>query len=235
MKAMAALETAKKFIEVQFPDCDAALLAGSVTRGEETATSDLDIIIFKGELSSAYRESLFFDEWPIEVFVHSFTSFQSFFKSDRERGRPSLQKMISEGIVLRDHEKLNSIKNEASKQLEAGPGKWDDKTIQLKRYFLSDVLEDFIGCQNRSEGIFIAGRLAELLHEFILRTHNQWTGESKWIYRALRNFDEELAGVFAKAFDDYYTLGNKSGVVKLTDKVLAPFGGRLFEGFSVGK
>ncbi|RDI45459.1 nucleotidyltransferase domain-containing protein [Falsibacillus pallidus] len=232
---MTAIETAEKFIEVQFPDCDAALLAGSVTRGEETATSDLDIIIFKGELSSAYRESLVFENWPIEVFVHSFTSFLSFFKSDRERGRPSLQKMISEGIVLRDHEKLNSIKSEAARQLNAGPEMWDDKTIQLKRYFISDVLDDFIGSQNRSEGIFIAGRLAELLHEFVLRINKQWTGESKWIFRALRNFDENYAGEFAKAFDDYYTSGDKSAVINLTDEALASFGGRLFDGFSVGK
>ena len=40
------IEAASKFIEDHFPKCNAALLAGSVIRGEATETSDLDIIVF---------------------------------------------------------------------------------------------------------------------------------------------------------------------------------------------
>ena len=94
-------EAAKRFIEEKFPDCQAALLAGSVVRGEETTTSDLDIVVFDEKVESSYRESL------IEVWIGqskcssiTFTSYIDFFKSDCERARPSLPRMVSEGIVI---------------------------------------------------------------------------------------------------------------------------------------
>ena len=59
------LEAAKRFITEKFADCQAALLAGSVIRGEETATSDLDIVVFDEKIESAYRESLIEYGWPI--------------------------------------------------------------------------------------------------------------------------------------------------------------------------
>ncbi|TDX89469.1 UNVERIFIED_CONTAM: hypothetical protein BJ099_12744, partial [Lysinibacillus xylanilyticus] len=40
---------------------------------------------------------------------------------------------------------------------------------------------------------------------------------------------------FIEAFDDFYKTGEKGKVIQLTEIVLEPFGGRLFEGFSLGK
>lgn len=44
---------AQLVIEKHFPNCQAALLAGSVVRGEATSTSDLDIVVFDKELRSS--------------------------------------------------------------------------------------------------------------------------------------------------------------------------------------
>ncbi|WP_263597219.1 nucleotidyltransferase domain-containing protein [Metabacillus idriensis] len=44
-------EAAKKIIEKRFPKCQAAVLSGSVVRGEATPASDLDIVIFDETLS----------------------------------------------------------------------------------------------------------------------------------------------------------------------------------------
>lgn len=63
----------------------------------------------------------------------------------------------------------------------------------------------------------------------------QWIVASKWIVRALKQYDEVFANEFVNAFTTFYRAGNKSEIVKLTDKVLEPFGGRLFHGFSIGK
>ncbi|CDQ21416.1 hypothetical protein SAMN05192559_11035 [Halobacillus karajensis] len=46
MKKMSAFDAAYEIIGERFPSCDAALLAGSIVRGEGTVTSDLDLIIF---------------------------------------------------------------------------------------------------------------------------------------------------------------------------------------------
>lgn len=229
------IEAAKRFIDKHFPTCQGAVLAGSVVRGEATDTSDLDIVVFDQNISSAYRESFADFGWAIEVFVHNLTSYQHYFKMDFENAKPSLQRMVLEGIPLRDEGQLPFIKNEAKEQLENGPDKWTEEIILTKRYFITDALDDFIGCQNRAEALFIANSLAELIQEFVLRTNGQWTGSSKWIIRSLKNYDVAFTEEFVDAFDTFYRTGDKSKVILLSDNVLEPFGGRLFDGFSAGK
>jgi len=229
------IEAAQHFIEKNFPKCQGALLAGSVVRGEATETSDLDIVIFDKSLSSSYRESLKAFDWDIEVFVHNLSSYKQFFKSDYERARPSLPRMISEGMILKDEGIIEDIKKEANDLLDKGPEKWSEETIKVKRYFITDVLNDFKGSSNRAEELFIANTLAELLSEFVLRTNHKWVGSSKWIVRSLRDYNEDFTDRFIEAFDVYYTAGEKNQIIKLVDEVLQPFGGQLFEGFSLGK
>ena len=232
---MEAYKAAELFTLNHFTECHGALLAGSVVRGEATETSDLDIVIFDKNLKSAYRESVIEFGWNIEVFVHNLTSYKDFFKSDCDRARPSLPKMVSEGIVLKDSGIMETIKQEAIDLLEKGPEEWSDETIRIKRYFITDALDDFIGCKNRAEEIFIANTLAELVSEFVLRTNRQWIGASKWIVRSLRNYDENLANRFVEAFDTFYKTGDKNKVIGMVDDILQPNGGRLFQGFSLGK
>lgn len=232
---MKALFAAKRFVDEYFPHCQAAILAGSVVRGEETVTSDLDIVIFDNQIDGAYRESCIEYSWPIEVFVHSLTSYKTYFRSDVERARPTLPKMVAEGIVLVDTGILSLIKNEAAELLNEGPAPWSEQTLMIKRYMLTDALGDLIGTQNEVEALFIANTLAEAIHEFVLRTNGQWIGASKWIIRALKQYDEDFAERFVAAFDAFYKTGNREGIIKITDEVLAPFGGRLFEGYTAGK
>ena len=173
--------------------------------------------------------------WPIEVFVHSLTSYQTYFQRDAERARPSLPLMVAEGIVLKDSGILSTIKNEAAELLNEGPALWSEKTVMVKRYMLTDALGDLIGTQNEAEALFIANTLAESIHEFVLRTNGRWIGASKWIVRALKQYDEDFADRFVEAFDAFYKTGDREGIIRITDEVLAPFGGRLLEGYSVGK
>lgn len=230
-----AIEAAERFIKKHFPYCQGAVLAGSVVRGEETATSDLDIVVFKKNLISSYRESLIEFGWPIEIFVHNLTSYRHFFEMDYRSAKPSMQRMILEGIIIKDEGIIDSIKGEAKEILDHGPERWTVDTITTKRYFITDVLDDFIGCNNRAEEIFIANTLAELIHEFVLRTNGHWIGSSKWIIRALRYYDVGFTKEFVEAFDVFYKTSEKSKVVELSEMVLEPYGGRLFEGFSLGK
>ena len=226
---------AAMYIEEFHPDCQGAILAGSAVRGEATPTSDLDIVVFDETAGASYRESLIYKEWPIEVFVHNLASYQSFFESDCSRARPSLPMMVSEGMVIKDLGVLATIKAEADLLLAAGPEKWTQATTGNKRYFITDALEDFIGSDSKAELLFIAGHLAELLAEFVLRTNRQWIGQSKWIHRSLRNFDAGFAENFVEAFERFYEKGEKEPVIRLVEEVLQPFGGRLFEGYTAGK
>ncbi|MBE4909734.1 nucleotidyltransferase domain-containing protein [Bacillus luteolus] len=234
-KIINPFQAAEMFVNMYYPDCNGALLAGSVVRGEATDTSDLDIIVFDSKMDSSYRESSIKFGWHIELFVHNLDSYKSFFISDCERARPSLPRMVSEGFVLKDDGIISSIKNEACLLLENGPEEWSSDIIRIKRYFITDTLDDFIGSEQRAEEIFIAGTLAEMVSEFVLRTNKNWIGTSKWIYRSLKEYDKEFAKRFVDAFDCYYQTGEKHKVIQIVDSVLEPHGGRLFEGFLLGK
>ncbi|MFC0189025.1 nucleotidyltransferase domain-containing protein [Fictibacillus aquaticus] len=227
-----ARTSARNFIEAFFPDCDVALLAGSVVRGEETESSDLDIVIFDEKIMDSYRQSYYEFGWPIEVFVHKKSTYQRFFLENIDRARPSLPQMCAEGIIMKDNGTASIIKNEALQLLKAGPAPWKSTEIDVARYTITDLLEDLTGSSNNIEDLFIVSKLAYLIHEFVLRVHNHWIGEGKWIVRALKEFNPEFAESFSKVFDDYYTDRQKEKVIEFADEVLAPYGGRLFEGFS---
>ncbi|WP_059106222.1 nucleotidyltransferase domain-containing protein [Shouchella shacheensis] len=229
------IKAAQQFIHKHYPYCQGALLAGSVVRGEATETSDLDIVIFDSHIQSSYRESLIDFGWAIEVFVHNLRSYKHFFESDCERAIPSMPRMVSEGIILKDDGIIDSIKKEARALLDQGPEEWAAETVKTKRYFITDTLDDFIGCSSRAEELFIANTLAELVSEFVLRTNRQWVGASKWVVRSLTQYDAEFATHLVEAFDLFYRKGDKKEVIQLVDHVLEPFGGRLFDGFSLGK
>ncbi|GGE77154.1 nucleotidyltransferase domain-containing protein [Priestia taiwanensis] len=235
MNRLSPIDAAQAFIEKHFPTCQGALLAGSVSRGEATDTSDLDIVVFDKNLASAYRESLIDFDWPIELFVHNLTSYNVFFEDDCKRARPSLPRMVSEGIILKDEGVINTIKQEARHLLQAGPENWSEEIITTKRYFITDALDDFIGASDRGEELLIANTLTELVSEFVLRTNKQWIGESKWIIRSLRQYDEAFTEQFVRAFDLFYRTGEKGKVIQLVHTVLSPHGGTLFNGFSLGK
>ncbi|MGP4062823.1 nucleotidyltransferase domain-containing protein [Halobacillus sp. H74] len=231
----APIKAATQIIHRHHRGCDAALLAGSVVRGEATSTSDLDLVLFYSDISASYRESFQANSWPVECFVHSWTSYKEFFKLDCERGQPSMPRMVAEGVVIKNHDKLVSIKEEADLLLEKGPLRWSKETIEQKRYFLTDTLDDFIGCSDRGESIFIANTLAQLSSDFHLRVHGQWSGSSKWMMRALRSFDPPFAARLMDSFTLFYEKGKKEKVIDLVDDLLRPYGGRFFDGFSIGK
>lgn len=230
-----AIEDAKRIIEKYYPDCEGAIVAGSVIRGGGTETSDLDIIIFDSRFENGFRESVISEGWPIEFFCHNEASFDFYMNKDRSEGTPSLQNMVIEGIVIKDHPYLQIVKRKASMQLQEGPQAWNDFQVRMKRYFITDALDDFIGSENERETICIANLLYERLHEFYLGVNRRWIGHGKWMYRAMMRYDSEMAERLYSSFDDFYKEGKKENIVKICDIILEPHGGRLFEGFKIGK
>lgn len=226
---------AKKIVDEQYPDCDAALLAGSIVRGEGTKTSDLDLVVFDFSIDNGYRESFYSLNWPVEAFVHNKNSYNHFVEKDLQRARPSLPRMMTEGIPVKGSEHIHPLKEEAAELISKGPEQWDQSQIDLMRYGITDALEDLKGATNRAEAIFTVNLLADQIHEFYLRTNQQWIGHGKWVIRALRSYDEEFAKKYTRAFDQYYRTGEKNEIQTIVEHVLEPHGGFLFEGYSAGK
>ncbi|WP_175073963.1 nucleotidyltransferase domain-containing protein [Terribacillus sp. AE2B 122] len=227
-------DTAKRFIETNHPECEGALLAGSCARGEATATSDLDIIIlYEGE-NRAYRESLLFDGWPVEVFVYTGEAYRNFFVSDAKRGIPSMPRMASEAIILKDSPAIIKMRSEASSIFTAGPSPWDKQKIAHNRYMITNLIDDFLDKEVGGEAYFLANAIVNDLAIFTLRTRKHWIGSGKWMYRELRSMDSNLATQFEQSLEAFYKQQDKGPIVQLADACLGPFGGRLFEGYYLG-
>ena len=229
---MDTLDAARAFIDQHFPECTAAFIAGSIVRGEATATSDLDIVIITTREETPYRASFIAFGWPIEVFVHNASSYRAYFAHDAREREPALPVMCAEGIILLDQDgTARRIKDEARTLLEQGPWPLSEAEITNTRYMLTDALDDFIGTTTLGENYLIANRLAVVAAQFFLAYHRQWIGDGKWLIRALKRFDPAKAQQLTTALERFYQLGSKDELIRFAEQALEPVGGRLFEGY----
>ena len=138
----------------RYPQVKVVFLAGSLVRGEGTSTSDLDLVVVFDQISCAYRESFFYEKWPVEAFVHDPKTLEYFFREvDRQSGFPSLPSMVAEGIEIPDKSEFsNSLKNLAVSVLNEGPPKWNENDLRSSRYAITDLIEDLKDprCRRRS-------------------------------------------------------------------------------------
>ncbi|MBS4220293.1 nucleotidyltransferase domain-containing protein [Bacillus sp. FJAT-49711] len=232
---LSAIDAARKFVKEKFPNSDIAFLAGSASRGEETATSDLDIVIFDNSIESHYRESFVLYNWKIETFIYNYTTYLNQFDVDKESGRPILANMLAEGKIIRDNGKSEEIKDNAKSFIKSGPKPLTDNFIRASRYFIYDLLDDFKDSKNHPEAIMTLNTISTQLADFILRVNRQWVGRGKGLARSLKKFDERIYNEFFESLDCYYKDGDKQPFIKFVNDIYKPFGGPLFNGFSQGK
>lgn len=232
MERLDAVESARLVVKAHYPECDAALLAGSVVRGQATEMSDLDLVVVTARAGAPFRESVVAHGWPVEAFVHTRASLTRFFASDAQSRIPSLPFMCAEGVVVHDRRELAAeIKAEARAVLEQGPKPLTAQEVEAARYALTDRLDDFLGEPDRGEGIIVAAELAMQATEFVLAYHRQWSGRGKWLVRALRRYDPESAAWMTQALEIYCRDGAKEELTAFVKAAMAPVGGRLFAGY----
>ena len=226
-------DAARSFVATHFPDCLAAVLFGSVARGEATATSDLDIIIVTHEDISPYRKSYREHEWVIEAFVGSVKYNEEKIRNFRGRRIPSFLSSYAEGVILKDHHNFaQDLQVKAKAILEQGPDELTRQEIDTYRYVITDWLDDFSDSESYEESLFIAYELAAKAGEFLLAYNRIWIGERKWLYRALQKLDHESADHLVEELKGFYQTGSREGLIEIIVRVLEPVGGKLYEGYS---
>lgn len=229
-----AIDAARKLVERDFPHCLAAYLAGSVVRGEATATSDLDILVIVPPGASTYRESFRAYGWPVEVFVQTVETHREFAARDAARRRPSTSTMACEGVILHDQDGwAERLKREACALLENGPPPLTAQELAWARYGLTDLLDDFIAA-SPDDALFIANDLATAAVDLILDFHGRWRGRGKWLLRSLRRLDPALAEQLVAAMHAVHRSDARQELVAYVDCALDLVGGRLWEGFRIG-
>ena len=233
MKEMSGIEAAKAFINKLFPNCMAAILAGSVARGEERPNSDLDIIIIEDNDIEPYRKSYREYGWFIEVFVGSKTYYKSKVEHPNKKSSPSSLTALAEGIVIKDSLSFaDKIKDGAINILNEGPDPLTEEDKKIYRYIITDWLDDFTDAKEYEESIFIAYDLFSKAAELLLANSQKWIGERKWLYRSLTKLNNKLSKDLIDGLVIFYKSGNKDEMQKAIISILDLVGGKLYEGFS---
>ncbi len=202
-------------------------------RGEATRTSDLDIVVvFESLPGGAYRESFTFGGWPVEAFVHDPATLRHFYGVDRRRGVPSLTRMVIEGLEAPEASEFSAgLKREAVEAYEAGPPPLDEAELQLRRYRLTDWIDDIRFPRSGEELAASGAWLYKDAADFFFRSRGLWSAHSKTVPRRMREVDAEFASKFLAAFEALFAEKRSAAAVALVEELLAPFGGTLFDGF----
>jgi predicted nucleotidyltransferase len=219
---------AKKFIEDEYPNCDFAVLAGSVARNQQTESSDLDLIIFDEKLTP-HRAGYERFAWKIESFVYTRSSYKVQLAKEKKLGRPIVANMINEGILLKGDERILLLKEEVKTYLEEGPEPLSEEFIEASRYFIYDLLDDFRDTRNEDESLYTLNILSLQFGDFILRSNNHWSGRGKGFVRALKQYNGVLAKRFFDSLQAYYEYKDKEPFIELVDEFYSPLGGQLHD------
>src|SRR5215218_4555324 len=226
------VEAAQRIWQERYEGARVVFLGGSVMRGDATPASDLDIVVEYERLPNAYREAFVYGGWPVEAFVHDAGSLEEFFERDRRRGVPSLMSMVWEGTEVPEASEFSEgLKCRARELLEAGPPPWDEEELTLRRYRLTDWVDDMRFPRSGEELVATGAWLYQDAAEFYFRTRGMWSAHSKTIPRRLRAADAAFAERFLRAFEALFTEKRPGPAIALVEELLEPFGGLLFDGF----
>ncbi|MEM9912896.1 MAG: nucleotidyltransferase domain-containing protein [Pseudomonadota bacterium] len=233
-EVIAQVAIATTIINERFPTASTCFLAGSVVKGEATASSDLDLVVIFDRVERANRQSFVFSDWPVEAFVHDPQTLKYFFcEVDRLSGFPALPTMVSEGIEVPSPTTLGQdLKDLASHVLQEGPPTWSQEERDRSRYMITDMVDDIRAPRNPDELRVVLSDLYSALANHYFRSRNLWSAKGKSVPRTLASHDSLLHERFAKAFAVAFKEETVSSVIRLCEDVLAPDGGFLFEGYS---
>jgi len=226
------VDTARALVRERFPDAVQAWLGGSVTTGGATATSDLDVTVLLVE-GEVHRESVVYDGWPVELFVHTSASVEHFVAKDLARRRPTMARLVASGVPLLG-EGGADVRRHCQDVLDAGPPPVSDDDLELRRYALTDLLDDLAGAAHDEEATAIAVAVWRETGELALEGAGAWIGTGKWLVRELRALDERRGTHLTTALDlglHRALAGERASLTAVADEVLAPLGGRLWAGF----
>lgn len=225
--------TIQKLIQERYANAKTVFWAGSVSQNIGTSASDLDLVIVFDEIPNAYREAFIYDGWPIDAFIHDTGTLRYFFEESRAgNGISGTISMILNGQeITASSDFSEKIKSIAEEVLHAGPAIWDKKQIDKERFLITDVLDDIKYPIGRDEQMTSAAWLLEALGQFYFRSQNKWCASGKSIIRYLKNNNLDLAMAFTTAFESVFQTGDATALESLVKKMLAPYGGLLWNGF----
>lgn len=223
------IDIAKQIASERHPEAIAAFWAGSLTRGDGTPTSDIDLVIVYAQLPNAWRDSFLVGDQLCETFVHDLNSLRVFYAQDAERGVPSLMHMVAEGISLIQGSVGPQLQAEASVGLLKGPKPWTQDEVDRSRYTAHSLLDDLAGADDPTEIRAIGASLFAHTFNHHRRTTGKWSAAGKHIVRAMRREEGSLGEAYLAAFDKLFALADPADALRIVRDIYVPCGGPLAE------
>jgi hypothetical protein len=223
---------AERLLKERHPSALVAFVAGSIVRGEATAFSDIDLVIVYDKVAHPFRESLIFEDWPVECFIHDAATARYFFEEvDGKAGDISLPSMVLEGRMIPGESAAGlALREMAKRHVEKGPAVLGAETLVNSRYMITDLVDDLRAYRNEIELYATLGALHEALASFHFRAHGRWSASKKHISRRLLKTEPALALRWIQSFEAAYR-GKVEPIIELAEVLLKPFGGFCFEGY----
>jgi len=224
-------ELVERFISTHFPAASIAVIAGSTSRGERTASSDIDLLLIGEDLfddaGSSMAATYAFGGEIFEVFAYTGAGFEEWARRSIAQHRPVIVHMLVEGMPLRTDEEFAALRAGWSAILAAGPTV-EAKELEFRRYVITDVLDDLRDAVDPLERQVLAATLFEKTAELMLLTEHRWIGTGKYLPRRLRALgDERLEELSAPLLG-----GDLSRFADAAERELARAGGRMQAGFT---
>jgi predicted nucleotidyltransferase len=226
-----AVDAARALVLERHPHAVQAWLAGSVSRGEGTPTSDLDVTVLI-EDGEVHRETLDFEGWPVELFVNTADSIDHFLAKDLARRHPTMARLVATGVPLLGDGGAD-VRRRCADALERGPGPVPREELELMRYGLTELLDDFADAPSGPVATAVAVGLWRETAALALAAEGAWSGSGKWLARELEALDArhgtELTAELDAALRDALH-GDRGPLAAVAGRVLGRCGGRFRAG-----
>lgn len=227
---MTYLDLCERFIEREYPAAEIAVIGGSTARGDRTASSDIDLLVIGDDLfpdggtsrAATYR----FEGEVFEVFAYTHDGYAEWARGGISQHRPVIVHMLIEGEEVRGGGALTAPREEWSAKLAEGPTA-DEHELALRRYVITDLLDDLRDATDELERNVIAWTLFSRVAELVLLTERHWIGMGKHLPRRLRDLDPARAERLAAPL----LRGDLTVFAARADEELTRAGGRVHEGF----
>jgi predicted nucleotidyltransferase len=202
----------EEILDERFPDAVGGLVAGSVGRGDDTAGSDVDLLVLTSGPPAPMRSTERVGGRLVEFFVHTEESFSRFVDREVPLRRSPLLHMAADGRVVRDRTgRTAHLQESARARWTAGPPPLHDAECEDRRYRLATLLDDLAEESGSAERAALAATVFTEVADLGLTVRGRWSGRGRWLARRLRAADDALArelveGLRAALVDDPHPL-----------------------------
>ncbi|MCT1364854.1 MULTISPECIES: nucleotidyltransferase domain-containing protein [unclassified Microbacterium] len=224
-------ERIERFLAARYPRAGIAIVAGSTARGERTPTSDIDLLLIDDDLFADVSQvseaaTHAFEDEIFEVFAYTVEGFREWADRGVAQHRPVIAHMLVEGAAIRSTPALAELRTRWSAVLALG-SVLSETESRIRRYVITDLLDDLQDATDPLEQRVVAGLLFERMAELMLLAGGQWIGSGKWLPRRLRAWSPERADQLSTPL----LAGDFPGFAARVDEELTMAGGRVQAGF----